>query len=196
MPVRQTPLTIAASLLGTMLLASCSPAAEDYGHRVLLAPYEDAERWKHTSVPIYPKSDRDEIVRMLEEAANAGDYRAMASLGAMEEPRPGENWQAAHARAFAMIKTAADHGDALGQTNLGILYLGRWLDVPQNFVEAVRLFRLAADKQFALAEACLGRMYYVGAGGLEENKDEAKRLFRLAQEHGEPLATAYLDGRF
>ena len=63
--------------------------------------------------------------------------------------------------------------------------------VPQDDVEAVRLYRLAADQGQASAQYNLGVMYDDGRG-VPQDDAEAVRLYRLAAEQGDACAQSNL----
>ena len=74
--------------------------------------------------------------------------------------------------------SAADHGDASAQTNLGQMYRnGR--GVLQDDVEAVKWHRLAADQGDPTGQANLGIMYELGRG-VPQDDVEAHRWYDLA----------------
>ena len=88
-------------------------------------------------------------------------------------------------------RKAADQGNALGQYNLGYMYLiGE--GVEQNSAEALRLFRLAANQGQPDAQCYLGYMYENGLE-VEQNQDEALRWYRMAAENGQVDAQNYLN---
>jgi len=96
------------------------------------------------------------------------------------------------------LRARAEQGDADAQNNLGIRY-DQGEGVPQDDVEAVRLFRLAADQGNAYAQFNLGLMYDRG-DGVPQDHAEAVRLFRLAADQGNAegqwaLGTSYSGGR-
>ncbi len=63
------------------------------------------------------------------------------------------------------LRARAEAGDAEAQYNLGLMYVNGE-GVPEDDVEAVRLFRLAADQGLAEAQTNLGLMYDNGSGVL------------------------------
>jgi alpha/beta superfamily hydrolase len=80
------------------------------------------------------------------------------------------------------VRTAAEHGIAEAQTNLGWMYeTGR--GVAKDKKEAVRWYRLAAEQGYANAQYNLGVMYMNGPGVTKDEK-EAVRWYRLAAEQG------------
>jgi TPR repeat protein len=80
-------------------------------------------------------------------------------------------------------RALAEQGDAVAQNNLGLMY-ANGEGVPQDYVEAVRLYRLAVEQGDATAQYNLGSMYDNGTGVAEDDV-EAVRLYRLAAEQGD-----------
>lgn len=67
------------------------------------------------------------------------------------------------ATALRLWRPLAEHGDAVAQSGLGILYAeGR--GVPQDHAEAAKWNRLAAEQGYALAQYNLGVSYDTGEG--------------------------------
>jgi TPR repeat protein len=88
-----------------------------------------------------------------------------------------------YGQSFEETKLLAEQGDAIAQSNLGVIYrFGN--GVPENDAEAVKWFRLAAEQGVALAQYNLGFMYNSG-DGVPENDVEAVKWFRLAAEQGD-----------
>jgi hypothetical protein len=83
---------------------------------------------------------------------------------------------------LANVRACVDQGSAVAQINLGIMY-ANGEGVPQDYVEAVRLYRLATDQGAAEAQYNLGIMYANG-NGVPEDDVEAARWFRLAADQG------------
>ncbi|MGY8790049.1 MAG: tetratricopeptide repeat protein [Pseudomonadales bacterium] len=77
---------------------------------------------------------------------------------------------------FEETKLLAEQGDATAQNNLGLMY-ANGEGVPENDVEAVKLYRLAAEQGYAPAQNNLGVMYEKGEGAATDCK-EASLLFK------------------
>jgi TPR repeat protein len=76
----------------------------------------------------------------------------------------------------------AGQGDAIGQSNLGMMYhLGK--GVPQNHKLAAQWFRKAAEQGDANVQYYLGVMYDQGKG-VPQNQKLAAQWFRKAAEQG------------
>ena len=72
----------------------------------------------------------------------------------------------------------AEQGDAIGQSNLGMMYhLGK--GVPQNHKLAAQWFRKAAEQGYAHAQNTLGLMYSNGEGVMQDYV-QAHKWFNLA----------------
>ena len=87
-----------------------------------------------------------------------------------------------YAIAFESFRALAEQGDADAQYNLGLMDK-KGVGVPQDDLEAARLWRQAAEQGHAEAQCNLGVMYDEGRGVLEDAK-EAVRWFRQAAEQG------------
>jgi TPR repeat protein len=82
------------------------------------------------------------------------------------------------ARAFNMMKAAAEQGLAIAQHGLGFMYMEGDC-VEQNSAEAVNWFRKAADQGLAGSLTTLAQMYENG-NGVERDPEEARRLYARA----------------
>src|SRR6266404_45489 len=86
------------------------------------------------------------------------------------------------ARVVAACRNLADQGNAIAQSNLGIMY-ATGQGVPQSYPDAVSLFRNAADQGYAAAQYNLGRMYESGQG-LPQSYADAAAWYRRAASQG------------
>ena len=88
----------------------------------------------------------------------------------------------------AILRRAADAGDAIAMMRLGICYQHGKGGVGVDAAEAVRWYTRATEARNAPAQAYhnLANCYYRGEG--VKNLLEAARLFRIAAEMGYPLA--------
>ena len=73
-----------------------------------------------------------------------------------------------YAEAVKWYRMAAEQGNALGQTNLGVMH-EKGKGVPKGYAEAVEWYRLAAEQGHASAQTNLGVMYDKGQGVLQDN---------------------------
>ena len=88
------------------------------------------------------------------------------------------------------FRKAAEHGNILGQNNLGQMYLnGR--GVKQNDAQAAHWYRKAVEQGSELGQILLGFMYEHGRGVVQDPV-EAARLYRKAAEQGVDIARVYL----
>ena len=71
------------------------------------------------------------------------------------------------ATALKEWKPLADQGDAVAQSNLGVMY-DNGKGVTQDSAEAVKWYRKAADQGYAMAQSNLGLMYGNGNGVLQD----------------------------
>ena len=102
--------------------------------------------------------------------------------------------------AARLYRLAADQGNALAQTNLGVMHANGEGGLPRSEREAARLYRLAADQDHPAGQANLGVLYATGHGGLARDDREAVRLWQLAAEHEDAqaqnnLGRMYAEGR-
>lgn len=84
--------------------------------------------------------------------------------------------------AIEWYKLAANQGDIIALSNLGLLY-GSGDKIPQDANEAIKYWKLAADKGHIESIANLGVMFD-GIG----NKHEAFNYYKIAAEKGHPGA--------
>jgi len=83
-----------------------------------------------------------------------------------------------YATALTEFRLLAQQGNAVAQSNLGLMYdFGR--GVPQDYAEAARWYRRAAEQGYAGAQSSLGLMYLEGRG-VPQDDAEAMRWFRRA----------------
>ena len=95
-----------------------------------------------------------------------------------------------YATAFKLWRPLAEQGDAVTQSNLGVMYrTGQ--GVTQDYKEALKWSRLAAEQGNAIAQTSLGFMYNNGQGVLQDYK-EAVKWYRLAAEQGHASAQVNL----
>ena len=88
--------------------------------------------------------------------------------------------------ALQYFKKAADMGNPVGQSGLGMAYLyGR--GVPVNYELALKYFQKAAEQGWVDGQLQLGSMYYNGIGVKRDYK-QALKYFNLASQGGHILA--------
>jgi len=68
-----------------------------------------------------------------------------------------------YATALREWKPLAEQGNAIAQTNLGVMYQ-QGIGVPQDFEAAVKWYKLAAEQGYGSAQLKLGFMYGIGKG--------------------------------
>jgi len=88
------------------------------------------------------------------------------------------------------IEHQAAHGDLDAQADLGSMYASGD-GVPEDDVEAVRLFRMAAEGGLPRAQFYLACMYG-GGKGVEKDLEAAASWYRKAADQGMPEAQFYL----
>lgn len=97
-----------------------------------------------------------------------------------------EHIKADNETAFKYFKKAADLGNPVGQSGLGIMYL-QGKGVPKDTDKALKFFTLAADQGWVDGQLQLGNMYYSGMGVKRDFK-LANKYFNLASQSGHVLA--------
>ena len=85
-----------------------------------------------------------------------------------------------------LFRPLAEHGNAIAQYNLGVMYY-KGEGVPQSYPDAVFWYRHAAWQGDASAQLSLGLMCYKGQGTLQ-NYAEALTWFRKAADQGSARA--------
>ncbi|XP_007890488.1 protein sel-1 homolog 1 isoform X6 [Callorhinchus milii] len=121
----------------------------------------------------------------LSKAAHGGSINALGFLGKMysegSEAVPQNN-----ETALQYFKMAADRGNPIGLTGLGLAHLyGKGL--PVDYEEALKNFKKAADKGWVDGQFQLGVMYYSGFGVKRDYK-MANKYFQHASQNGHALA--------
>jgi TPR repeat protein len=89
------------------------------------------------------------------------------------------------ATALRLVRPLAEQGNAIAQTDLGIMYLSGQ-GVPQNYAEAVEWIRRAAEQGNAWAQFFFATMYANGYGVRDEA--EAAKWYQRAAEQGNAFA--------
>jgi TPR repeat protein len=87
-----------------------------------------------------------------------------------------------YAAALQILRPLAEHGDALAQAGLGVMY-ANGQGVPQDDVQALLWFRKAADQGNTDAQFNLGVMYANGQG-VPRDYTQALVWFRKAADQG------------
>lgn len=160
-----------------------------------------------------------EAFKLFQRAADQGSAAAQSNLGYMY--LNGQGMPKNDASALAWFKKAADKGnataieaieiyrkkailgDAIAQSNLGVMYsnghgtiysyaeimktYSKNLSTPQDLTEALRWFRRAADQGNSIAQLNLGLMYMKGLGVIQ-NDSESRKWMLLAAEQGNASA--------
>ena len=88
----------------------------------------------------------------------------------------------ANSRPITDITSNAERGDPVAQFELGEIYKGGGLGLPQDYNEAAKWYRKAADQGYAPAETALGTRL------LNKNDEEAYKWYQKAAEQGDPIA--------
>ena len=94
-------------------------------------------------------------------------------------------WQHDDAMTLKWFENSAQHGDALGEALLGIMYMEGYI-VGQDYSEAQEWFLKSAvhgNEANGIGEEWLGRMYETGRGASRDYA-EALKWYRMASAHG------------
>jgi TPR repeat protein len=122
----------------------------------------------------------DEAVKLYRAAAEAGDARALVSLGRLEET--GDHVPKNVSAAYALYEKAAQRGSPDGAINIAVaLTDGKVLS--KDLGRAYGLLKTAADAGSAIAAFDLGKFADDGLGG---KASDALALYRRAASLGEP----------
>ena len=129
----------------------------------------------------YAAGGYDEALALYRKAADAGDARAMVSLGLLLET--GDHTPKDLKGAYALYEKAADRGSADGALDLAVaLVRGKGIDV--DVPRALALLKKASDGGSARATFNLATLIDRGVGG--RPKGEALDLFHRAGADGYP----------
>ena len=120
--------------------------------------------------------------------AEAGNAEAQARLaiayfngnGVAKDEREALKW----------VQKAADGGSALGQLNLGNMYLNGGCGLKQDPSEAFKWFAKSAEQRHRGGQCMLGESYLFGQG-VKKSEQDAAKWFALAAKAGSPRAQGY-----
>jgi uncharacterized caspase-like protein/TPR repeat protein len=122
----------------------------------------------------------DQAVKLYRAAAEAGDARALVSLGRLEET--GDHTPKDIAGAYRLYEKAADRGSPDGAINVAVA-LTEGKVMPKDLGRAYELLKRSADAGSAIATFDLGKFADDGLGG---KAADALALYRRAAALGEP----------
>ena len=92
--------------------------------------------------------------------------------------------------ALKWVQKAAAGGSALGQLNLGNMYLNGGCGLKQDPSEAFKWFTKSAEQGHRGGQCMMGESYLFGQG-VKKNEQEAAKWFALAANTGSPRAQGY-----
>lgn len=92
--------------------------------------------------------------------------------------------------ALKWVQKSADGGSALGQLNLGNMYLNGGCGLKQDPSEAFKWFTKSAAQSHRGGQCMMGESYLFGQG-VKKNEQEAAKWFALAANAGSPRAQGY-----
>lgn len=168
-----------------LLLAGCG-----FDHRTAVGP-----------IFISTLADHSESERISRQAAAAGDVAASVNVAAAIELRrdrlaDGSAGTAAmSADAVRLYRAAAEQGDAVGQTNLGVVCLSSKSGTaacPGGEADAATWLYRAMQQGNLKAMVYYAYMIERGLGGLRKDGAAAAQLYRTASNRGEPLGAEFL----
>ena len=122
----------------------------------------------------------DDAVKLYRTAADAGDARALVSLGRLEET--GDHTSKNVGDAYALYAKAAARGSPDGAINVAVA-LAEGKVMTKDLTRAYQLLKTAADAGSSIAAYDLGKFADDGLGG---SASEALALYRRAAALGEP----------
>src|SRR6185437_5191810 len=122
----------------------------------------------------------EQAVKLYRAAAEAGDARALVSLGRLEET--GDHAPKDIAGAYRLYEKAAERGSPDGAINVAVA-LTEGKVMPKDLARAYGLLKRAADAGSAIAAFDLGKFADDGLGG---KAADALTLYRRAAALGEP----------
>lgn len=125
---------------------------------------------------------RDQAVALYQKAADAGDLRAMVSLGLLMES--GDGVPKDPAGALALYQKAADLGSPDAAINLAVALL-QGKEIAQDSARGLALLQTASGNGSAIATFNLGVLAQQGDFGIPS---DALALFERAAREGEPRA--------
>jgi uncharacterized caspase-like protein len=161
-------------------LAANAPAAIEACGKALAASPGSAHYQALLARAHFAAKDFDEAMKLYRTAAEAGDVRALVSLGRLEET--GDHTPKDIAGAYALYEKAAERGSADGAINVAVaLTEGRLM--AKDLGRAYALLKGAADAGSAIAAFDLGKFAEDGLGG---KASDALALYRRAAALGEP----------
>jgi TPR repeat protein len=131
--------------------------------------------------PAASATDKEEAVRWLREAAEAGDAGAQAELGAWYAL--GTMTARNDAEAFKWLHAAAEKGHPQAQYNLALIY-ERGIGVAKDHKMALALLRTSAEQGHADAQYYMGQSYRMGEEGLSPDYHEAREWYSKAARQG------------
>lgn len=136
------------------------------------------------------KSETQEFMNLLEEAANSDYLPAQSILGkwymGVEDPGIEEDYK----KAFHYNELASEKGDIDSQNRLGFMYF-KGKGVSENKHKAIELWTDTANKNNAYSQAMLGFCYLKG-DGIERDYTSAIPLLKSASEKGNTFAQYWL----
>jgi TPR repeat protein len=151
----------------------------------------DVTRWRTNSQAFFIRSwetPPDTTYRLTLKRADR-EFLATVTLKSILVPRE---------QSLAEIRSKAEKGDAVAQTDLGRIYFFGQRGVPRDQREGVKWFRMAAEQDYPEAECNLGLLYENG-DGVAKNGAEALKWYRNAagQNYAEAqtgLGNCYANG--
>jgi TPR repeat protein len=135
----------------------------------------------------------EEAFDLCHRASEAGHAPAMSTLGVLYDE--GSGTPKDEAEAVRWYRKAAEAGDLVGMTQLGLRYQEGGGGLPKDETEAVRWYRKAAEAGHAPAMGILGSVYAKGIG-VPKDPAEAVRWYRKAVEAGDMVSMVGLGAMY
>lgn len=143
----------------------------------------------------YINEDESAFMARMNETKEKTDELWVRFEIAKEKPDGGvaENGSASNSgdTQLAALRNDAEHGDAIAQTVLGVLY-AQGMEVPKDLVQAEAWFRKAANQGFAMAQGFLAAIMHDGAEGVSKDLVQAEAWARKSADQGNPMGQLLL----
>ena len=185
----RNPRTAFAAVSVSVLLAGCGWHSD----RPVIARTPDPYSHVAGILSMTTEMDCEEASRIYKAAADQGDVKALVNFGGLSGCVRGPFTHSA-GEAAAIFAQAAEAGDPVGQTDLGVMcitFAPGWLSSCRTPAEAAAWFTKAADQGYMPAVVYLGYMHEKGFGVFPADRQEAATFYRRASSKGERLGDVF-----
>jgi TPR repeat protein len=170
------------------VMFSCAVSTDAVAQFNMMTPLPGTTPPQQQPSAATPQSKSDKDFQSLLQAAERGNADAQVKvalayyLGQNNSQLTPQQKTASLALAAKWARAAAEQGSASGQAFLGMFYEAG-LGVPQNRVEAVRLYRLSAAQGAALGQLSLGKAFLNGSGVPQDYTEARDLLLKAAAQN-------------